>query len=65
MTPRLPSACWNLGGTVPPKVNAVRPTSQTLLKADIARWNPILKAAAEKDQLMLTRADSDRRTADA
>ena len=37
-----------LGGTVPPKAERGPDYLANLLKADIARWNPILKAAVEK-----------------
>ena len=37
-----------LGGTVPPKADRGPAPLANLLKADIARWNPVLKAAAEK-----------------
>jgi len=37
-----------LGGTVPPQGDRGPAHLADLLKADIARWNPILKAANEK-----------------
>lgn len=37
-----------LGGTVPPKADRGPAPLASLLKADIARWNPILKSAAAK-----------------
>ena len=45
---RLPSGLLELGGTVPPKAERGPAYLASLLKADIARWNPVLKAAAEK-----------------
>lgn len=38
----------DLGGTVPPKADRGPAPLAALLKADIARWNPILKTAAAK-----------------
>jgi tripartite-type tricarboxylate transporter receptor subunit TctC len=37
-----------LGGTVPPKADRGPGPLAKVLKADIARWNPILKSASEK-----------------
>jgi tripartite-type tricarboxylate transporter receptor subunit TctC len=46
--PAVAQRLLELGGTVPPKAQRGPAYLANLLKADIARWNPILKAAAEK-----------------
>jgi len=46
--PAVEKRLLELGGTVPPKAERGPAYLANLLKADIARWNPVLKAAAEK-----------------
>jgi tripartite-type tricarboxylate transporter receptor subunit TctC len=46
--PAVAQRLLELGGTAPPKAQRGPAYLANLLKADIARWNPILKAAAEK-----------------
>jgi tripartite-type tricarboxylate transporter receptor subunit TctC len=46
--PQLQKRMIDLGGTVPDKADRGPQALATVLKADIARWNPILKGAAEK-----------------
>ena len=46
--PAVAKRLLELGGTVPPKGERGSAYLANLVKADIARWNPILKAAAEK-----------------
>jgi tripartite-type tricarboxylate transporter receptor subunit TctC len=46
--PAVAKRLGELGGTVPPKSERGPAHLAGVLKADIARWNPILKAAAEK-----------------
>lgn len=46
--PTLQKRMVELGGTVPPKADRGPAPLASLLKADIERWNPILKAAAAK-----------------
>ena len=45
---KLAKRLGELGGTVPPQADRGPAPLASLLKADIARWSPILKAAAEK-----------------
>jgi tripartite-type tricarboxylate transporter receptor subunit TctC len=46
--PEVAKRLLELGGAVPPKAERGPGYLAKLLKADISRWNPILKAAAEK-----------------
>jgi len=46
--PAVAKRLGELGGTVPPQADRSPAALASLLKADIARWSPILKAAAEK-----------------
>ncbi|MFZ3250189.1 MAG: tripartite tricarboxylate transporter substrate-binding protein [Pseudolabrys sp.] len=46
--PAVAKRLLELGGTVPPKAERGPAYLANLLKTDIARWNPVLKAAAEK-----------------
>lgn len=46
--PAVAKRLLDLGGTVPPKADRGPAYLAKLLKADIARWDPILKAAAAK-----------------
>jgi tripartite-type tricarboxylate transporter receptor subunit TctC len=46
--PALQKRMLDLGGTVPPKADRGPAVLANVLKTDIARWNPILKAAAAK-----------------
>jgi tripartite-type tricarboxylate transporter receptor subunit TctC len=46
--PALQKRLEGLGGTVPPKADRGPEALASVLKADIARWNPILKTAAAK-----------------
>jgi tripartite-type tricarboxylate transporter receptor subunit TctC len=46
--PGLQKRMEELGGTVPDKADRGPAPLASILKADIARWNPILKSAAEK-----------------
>jgi len=46
--PAVAKRLGELGGTVPPQADRGPAPLASLLKADIARWSPILKAAAEK-----------------
>jgi tripartite-type tricarboxylate transporter receptor subunit TctC len=46
--PAVAQRLLELGGTVPPKAERGPAYLAGLLKTDIARWSPILKAAAEK-----------------
>jgi tripartite-type tricarboxylate transporter receptor subunit TctC len=46
--PALQKRMIDLGGTVPPKADRGPTPLAAMLKADIARWNPILKSAIAK-----------------
>jgi len=46
--PAVAKRLLELGGTVPARADRGPARLESQLKADVARWNPILKAAAEK-----------------
>jgi len=46
--PAVAKRLLELGGTPPPRAERGPAHLANLLKTDIARWNPVLKAAAEK-----------------